>query len=210
MVEQEAKPPDPKEVEWYSVNLAAWHTTRLERDKSLLTLSAGGIALLVTLLTAVGIRSYESLLLFALALAAFVLCLIAVLWIFNRNSTHIEDAVNHGVSHDPVLAALDVLAVSTFVAGVVLSCVIGMSAAIRSLHTKEPNMSAEKKTVYVGDSVNGILGMRPGQGDLRRSLNGVANMAPKQNTTASPQPAQTPTQTAAPAPPANVATAKKG
>lgn len=213
MAEQEGMALDPKEVEWYSVNLAAWHTTRLERDKSLLTLSAGGIAILVTLLTAVGIRSIESLLLFTLALAAFVLSLIAVLWIFSRNSTHIEDAVYRGVSHDPVLAALDVFAVSTFVAGVIVSCAIGMSAAIQSVHTKESSMSLDKKTVYVGDSVNGILGMKPGPDGLRRSLNGVASMAPKQSATpsqtTSPPPAQTSTQTTSPSPPAAGGSAKK-
>lgn len=39
---------DQKRVEFYSAGLAAWYATRLEHDKSLLTLSAGGIGLLMT------------------------------------------------------------------------------------------------------------------------------------------------------------------
>ena len=36
-----------KEVEFYAANVGAWLNTSLEHDKSILTLSAGGIGLLV-------------------------------------------------------------------------------------------------------------------------------------------------------------------
>ncbi len=59
---------DQKRVEFYSAGLAAWYATRLEHDKSLLTLSAGGIGLLMTLMTTVGVSSAESLVLYVCAL----------------------------------------------------------------------------------------------------------------------------------------------
>jgi hypothetical protein len=121
---QPASGPDPKQVEWYAANLEAWFATRLERDKSLLTLSAGGIGLLITLVSTVGIQSLESLILFVLALLAFIACLASVLWIFQRNSSHIHDVVNNPkATNDSVLAGLDTAAVSTFLAGVVFSAI---------------------------------------------------------------------------------------
>jgi hypothetical protein len=78
MADQDPVPHDPNQAEWYAANLAAWFATRLEHDKSLLTLSAGGIGLLITLVSTVGIHSAESLILYILAFIAFVLCLAAV------------------------------------------------------------------------------------------------------------------------------------
>ena len=46
-----------KQIEYYASCVNAWFNTKLERDRSLLTLSAGGIGLLITLLTTVGLSS---------------------------------------------------------------------------------------------------------------------------------------------------------
>ena len=45
---------DAKAVAFYSAAVQAWVTTRMEKDRALLNLAAGGIGLLVTLLTTVG------------------------------------------------------------------------------------------------------------------------------------------------------------
>ena len=45
-----------KEVEFYATSVTAWYNTALERDRGLFTLSAGGIGLLLTLLTTVGLK----------------------------------------------------------------------------------------------------------------------------------------------------------
>lgn len=181
MADQEAEKNNPREVEWYAGCVAAWFGTRLEHDKSLLTLASGGIGLLISLVAAFGIESVEGLILFILALVAFILCVSAVLWIFKRNSKHIEDMIGQQKGNDPVLAVLDNVAVSTFLAGVVLSSILGIAVAMHSFESKRTSMSVEKKTtgsVMVGDSVNGMNNMSPGQVDFRRSFNGAANMAP--------------------------------
>lgn len=46
---KEAEFREKKELEFYKAGISAWYTTAFERDKSLLTLSAGGIGLLMTL-----------------------------------------------------------------------------------------------------------------------------------------------------------------
>lgn len=45
-----------KNIAYYSVLVNAWIQTRMERDKTLVTLSAAAVGLLVTLLTTVGIN----------------------------------------------------------------------------------------------------------------------------------------------------------
>lgn len=209
MTDQETEEkPDPREVEWYAAGLAAWYGTRLEHDKNLMTLAAGGIGLLISLVSAFGVASVESLIIFILALFAFTLCVVAVLWIFKRNGKHIEDVVGGQKRDiDPVLAALDNVALSTFLAGVILSSILGIASAVHSFETKaRTDMSVDKKTagpvapseratVMVGDSFNGMLHMSPGELDLRRSFSGVANMAPMSQGNAQ-SPATTPAQTA--------------
>lgn len=84
---------EQKQVEFYSAGLSAWYSTRLERDKSLITLSAGGIGLLTTLMTTVGVSSELLLLMYIGALFAFVVCLGAVLVIFQKNATYVESVL---------------------------------------------------------------------------------------------------------------------
>ena len=55
-----------KEVAYYTALVDAWINTKMERDKSLLSLATAGIGLLVTLLTTVGITSGIMYLLYAL------------------------------------------------------------------------------------------------------------------------------------------------
>jgi hypothetical protein len=55
--EKEDAKNNAKEVEYFAAIANAWVNTRVEHDKSLLTLSAGGIGLLITLLSTVGIET---------------------------------------------------------------------------------------------------------------------------------------------------------
>jgi len=66
-----ATPDEQKDVAFYSAAVTAWFATALELDKSILTLAAGGVGLHVTLLTTVGVRSAEGLVLYISALASF-------------------------------------------------------------------------------------------------------------------------------------------
>lgn len=181
-----------KEVEFYAANLNAWFNTRFEHDKSLLALSAGAVGLLITLISTVGVRSIETLILYILALACFVVCLGALLWIFRRNAKHLEDVVRETAINDQLLNILDRVAVASFMFGVILSSIIGTSTAIHSYIEKASEMTDKPKLqnrAIAQDSINGITSMRPAGEPATSSVSGISNMKP-----AASQPSSTPTQ----------------
>ncbi len=182
-----------KEIEFYAAATTAWFDTKLERDKSLLTLSAGGIGLLITLLSTIGIHSIESLILYATALLSFICSLAAVLWIFKRNAAHLEDINRGKEGGDLLLDLLDNAAIFCFFLGVVLSSIMGISSAVHSFQTQEIHMaSGDKSRPMANDSFSGIRNMAPTPTDTR-SFSNAANMKPA----AAPPPAST--QTSQPA-----------
>jgi len=119
-----------KHVEFYSATVNAWLNTRFEHDKSLLTLSAGAIGLLIALMP--GVKSTEALILYIIALLCFLVCLGSILWIFKRNATYLENLVSGGSSQDNILKILDKIAAAAFMLGALLSSIIGISTAIKS------------------------------------------------------------------------------
>jgi hypothetical protein len=203
MTEQETT--DQKKIEYYAATTAAWFETKLERDKSLLTLSAGGIGLLITLLSTVGIHSVESLILYVAALLSFIVSMAAVLWIFKRNAAHLED-INLGKDDDDfLLDLLDNTAIFGFFLAVVLSSIMGISSAFHSFHTQETLMANDDKGRHMAnDSFSGIKNMLPAQPDtFTKSFNNAASMKP--TTPQAPAPVQT-SQPAASAPAAQPTT----
>jgi hypothetical protein len=185
-----------KEIEFYATATAAWFDTKLERDKSLLTLSAGGIGLLITLLSTIGIHSVEILILYAAALFSFICSLVAVLWIFKRNAVHLENINRGQEGSDLVLDLLDNAAIFCFFLAVVLSSIMGISSAFYSFQTQESLMAnGDKSRHMANDSFSGIKNMLPAQPEtLTKSFNNAASMKP-----AVPPPASTQTQTSQPA-----------
>lgn len=177
---------DQKKIEFYAASVSAWYESSLEHDKSLLTLSAGGIGLLITLLTTVGLGTAEALVLYVGAIISFVISLVSVLFVFRGNKKHIEDILsgkNQGT--DPVLSKLDGTAIWSFGIGVVFTAVIGISAAIHSFTSKENTMANETtkttQAVPLHESFNGAANLQSGT-DLGQSFNGAGNLQPQQTT----------------------------
>lgn len=185
-----------KDVEFYAASVAAWYNTSLEHDKSLFALSAGGIGLLITLLTTVGLPSAWLLGLYIAALTCFLSCLIVILVIFRRNGPHIEQLVSTRKATDTAfLARLDSIALYGFGAGAVFAVLIGISTAVNS-YEKGIAMANENKgstptRSQTQDSFSGAA-------SLQKSFTGAANLQPQQPvaSTAAPTPAPAP----APAP----------
>lgn len=195
---------DHKRIEYYSAAVTAWFNTALEHDKSILTLAAGGIGLLITLLTTVGLSTAEALVLYILAIGCFVVALVSVLIVFRDNKIHIENILTgKETGTDPCLAKVDGVAIWAFGLGVVLTAVIGVSAAIHSFTTKEKPMATESnKTTQptsINESFNGAARIQP-TSDFTKSFNGAANLQPQpaasapvsQSTTAASTPTTTP------------------
>ena len=174
-----------KRVEYYAASVGAWFNTSLEHDKSLLTLSAGGIGLLLTLLTTVGLLSAEALVLYIGAIASFVVALVAILVVFRRNRTHIEDILSgKSTSNDPLLTKLDATALWAFGIGVLFTAIIGIAAAVHSYSTKEKTMAKETtkntETVPLRESFNGASDLQPAPAsDFTKSFNGAGNLQPQ-------------------------------
>ncbi len=89
-------PEEKKEKEdlaHYAAMVAAWFNTSLEHEKSLLTLSSAGIALLISITLKGDLKPLLALVFYGVALWSFVVCLIAVLWIYRQNRPHLEAIV---------------------------------------------------------------------------------------------------------------------
>ena len=124
-----AKKLDEREVAFYSAAVEAWLGTRMERDKTLVTLSAGAIGVIVTILTTVGAPAPCLPWLYGLAVAAFTVAIGACVWIFQANADYLEVAAQGGEPDGRLLGWLDRIAVTSFLFGVVLFGVSGFVAA---------------------------------------------------------------------------------
>lgn len=196
-----------KRVEYYAASVNAWFNTSLEHDKNLLALSAGGIGLLLTLLTTVGLSSAESLILYIGAIVSFVVALVAILIVLRRNRTYIENTLLGKSSDDPLLAKLDLTALFAFGIGVVFTAIIGIAAAVHSYSTMEKTMANEatKKTETVALSFNGASNLQSST-DFTKSFNGAANLQPQPTANATAPAATSPASTT----PASGATQTQG
>jgi len=178
-----------KEIAFYAATVDAWLNTKFELDKSLLTLSTGAIGLLVTLLTTIGATSVEGLALYFAALLSFLICVISILLVFKRNAKHLEGIAKETQTNDQLLKSLDTSAAISFVFGVLLTLIIGGTAAINQFIQKEIKMTKEVNKithkVSVGNSVNGLAALRPA-GKEKLSVEGIINMKPQPE----PQPAK--------------------
>lgn len=160
-----------QQVEYFNVVLTAYFTSSFERDKSLLALSAGGIGLLITLLTAVGASDVAILILYIVALLSFLVCLGMVLAIFQQNSAYIRKAVaDPTITPDPILTVLDQIAIFAFATGALFTTVIGVSTAVVSYLEKDKRVSTINSKAI------------PSSGKVDRSVNGFADMRPKVTT----------------------------
>ena len=167
-----------KEVEFYAASVNAWYTTSLEHDKSIFALAAGGIGLLMTLLTTIGTSSGVVLSFYGLALVSLLVSLLTLLKIFRKNNDHIIEILNGStVVDDPKLKRLDGVAHASFAWGVIFAVVVGVTSAINSYQDKVKAMANEKQTKpaaqnIANESFNGLF-------NLTKSFNTVSSLRPQ-------------------------------
>lgn len=169
-VEGSPPPPPTKDDLYYGAVVAGWLNTKLERDKSILTLSAGGIGLLVTLMTTVGPQTTVALVLYGVAIVAFAVSLYSIIRILDRNAHHLKQIVRGEAERDSRLALLDRISFGSFIVGAVLLGAVGLMAGIDKLgsqtgaHMSKSDQPAKTTTVAVPthrQSYDGISDMRP-------------------------------------------------
>jgi hypothetical protein len=158
----------------------------MERDKSLMTLSAAAIGLLVTLLTTVGAKSLCLVVLYASAIISFTCALITTIQIFDRNAVYLEKIAKGNDKNDERLVALDKRLYTSFIIGVVLTLLIGTVTGLDQLtKTGENKMTDEKSQGASGtrehllESLEGLDKLRPvnqGGVTVQKSLQGLSNL----------------------------------
>lgn len=165
-----------KNVTHYGAILSAWIRTKMERDKVLLTLSAGGVGLLVTIFSTVGVKYWWEILLYGIAVIFFVATITVCILIYDRNSKHLEDVLREKSTRDYVLERYDKLSRIFFIAAVVLSMGIGAVTAYNKLSElnkkrniqmcdeNKENMTQEEP--FEKKSLNGIDDLRPAEPEV--------------------------------------------
>jgi energy-converting hydrogenase Eha subunit E len=165
--ESTKKTEEEKEVQYYSALVNAWFTTKLEKDKTLITLSAGAIGLLVTLITTVGTSNLFVLISFILAILCFITCTISLIYVFDRNAIYLEKLKDNQSVTDQQLKCFDKITFWSFILGIVLAFIIGLSAGIEKY-------SKSTGGHFMSIQQNKSSGNSGGQ----RSFNGAGNMRP--------------------------------
>ena len=159
---------DAKDKAYYSAALSAWFTTKLERDKQLLSLSVTAIGLLVTLLKIGGVSTIRQAVLFGIAIFLFLITAITIILIFDRNAIHIEQILSQSEDQDKILGILDKVSAFSFIFAVLFTLIIGIDSAIHSLHKPEITMNQDYSNRMKNypayhrgnDSVNGASKLR--------------------------------------------------
>lgn len=140
---------DQKYIAYYSSVINAWLGTNLELDKNLLTLSAGGVGILLSIITAFGVKSPLMLTLFIGGLFCFTTCIICILIIFNKNADYLTSIIEHDHKKETalleILKILDKFSRYSFSIGLIIACAIGIITAYTSLNAQENTVSHDEK-----------------------------------------------------------------
>ena len=165
---------------FYSASVNAYYTTKFEYDKSLSSLSAGGVGLLFTLLTTVGVNSTASLVLYMAAMVCLLTCIVSVLVIFNENAKLIVNMVSSENFNNSKINFLDKLSKYSFGLAAVFIVLISASVAIDSLIIKKEQVKMRVNIKGINDSVYGVQLLKPNQNQHteQKSISGVEALKP--------------------------------
>ncbi len=179
-------------VEYKSQAYASFYTTSMEKDKTLLTLSVGGIGFLVTLLNLAKSLNLGHIGLFFIASFAFVVSIHTILTIFGENKAYII-AISQEQPLDYLekrLTELDKRAVSAFYIGLALTICLGVATSWTLINKGELSMTDNNEKIT--QTVQNVDALKaPILVDAEKSVGGARTMAPKQpassdNTSSSP------------------------
>jgi hypothetical protein len=148
---------ESKNVAHYSVMLDAWVQTRMARDKTLVTLSAGGVGVLVTLLTAKGVSHLWELGLYLGSFGGFLATLLLALKLYQKNSELIENDLRGTSSEHLKLKTLDQATIVAFCVGTLFAVSIAISSAVNQI----PKEGGHTMSDYEKKSLDGINNLKP-------------------------------------------------
>ncbi len=162
---------------YYSAIVNAFIDSSMERDRNLLNLSAGGIGLLVTLMTTVGVHSTFGLCLYISSIISFSVAIILILHVFKLNKSYLLKLATDEKTTEVPLKKYDSAIFILFILGIIFLFSIGLSTANHQLNSKESQtMSADvNKKKRIIESVDDLSKLSP---DSIRSLTDLAKLKP--------------------------------
>lgn len=135
-----------KEVSFYNALVNTWIQTNMELDKTLITISAAGIGLLVTLLSTAGVSSYWHIAAYFVAFGLFITTILTCVKILRKNAKHIEQVLKGNDAEDKSLKALDRIADFCFSLALVFLMTIGVISAIDKLSKQGVSKMADNES----------------------------------------------------------------
>lgn len=125
-----------REIAYYGAVVGAWVNTRMERDKSLLTLSLGGIALLGTVTTTIGVHGQLQIVTISAGFLGFLVCAVAAVAAFHWNADYLESEIKAGAPDGAKamtpkrLEVADITMFAGFTLGLVSTVALGILFAL--------------------------------------------------------------------------------
>lgn len=165
-----------RSVEFYSQSYASFYNTKMEKDKSILTVSAGGIGFLVTYISIFkNIAIYEYII-FVMSTISFLISIFSIIKIFGDNADYIIEitTTDDTASSECKLETLDKIATYSFYIGILLAVMFGFSASYKHIN-KEIIVADEKHSESRVQVSNESLA---GADILKKSFSGASQMRP--------------------------------
>lgn len=114
-----------KQVEYYASCINGWVTTRMEKDKSILTLSTAGIGVLVSFFSNIDTSNLLIYTLYILSILCFVIAILSALKIFDENSNYFMNIVKN--ENPKSISYLDKILYFSFIFGLVFTIILSLS-----------------------------------------------------------------------------------
>ncbi|WP_323651889.1 hypothetical protein [Aliarcobacter butzleri] len=135
-----------KDVEYYSHLVNSWITTRMEKDKAILTLSTAGLGVLVSFFSNISYTNITASILYGLALISFILAIISGIWILSENANYCEAVIcDETPKNDKLISILDYSLICNFIFGLIVSIILSFSLIYEKDLKEESNKSLENK-----------------------------------------------------------------
>lgn len=164
-------------IEFNSQSYASFYNTKIEKDKSLLTLSIAALGFLITFINSALSSHWQTAILLS-AITALLLSAYTVIKIFDKNAEYIICLTKSGTDHQSIenhLKKLDAIATRSFYAGIALSIAIALTS-----NTEKNKMTEQNK-----ENRNDHSEL------IKRSYDGASSMKPTTPQEPSKQPSQT-------------------
>lgn len=176
-----AKSLKSKEDIFYSAIVHAYIESSMERDRSLLYICSGGIAVLITLMTTVGVHSACELTLYILSFLSLGASIILILHIFKLNRHYLIQLDSNDKPDESELKKYDSIIYTLFIVGVSLLFAIAVITSINQLQSQEQAMSDKKDNnkKQIDESVQDLSKLIPN----KKSLDDLAKLKPQSDST---------------------------